>query len=305
MALDASAQRIIDLLAQANAKPIAESSPTEARAAMANLALLGGEGAPVASVEHRDLDGVPVIVVTPTGSGPFPVFVWIHGGGWVIGTADESLASCRNMAVKANCVVVSVDYRLAPEHKAPAATDDCRTAIDWVLAHAAEIGGRADAVAVGGDSAGGNLAALMALHYGDRLRHQALVYPATDLTMSHPSIDENAEGFLLTKAAMLWFGEHYLAGTSIDPRDPSVSPYYAPDEVLADAASATVITAGYDPLRDEGEAYAQRLVRAGVEVTQRRFGGQIHAFFSMPAAMPEAVEAEDLIASRLRLAFAD
>lgn len=304
MALDASAQSIIDLLAQAGGKPLDEGTPSEARAAMANLALLGGEGADVGRVTNGDADGVPIIVVTPQGDGPFPVFVWIHGGGWVIGSAAESVATCRNLAAKAGCVVVSVDYRLAPEHKAPAGIDDCTTAIEWVFAHADQLNGRADAVAVGGDSAGGNLAALMAQRFGHRLRHQALVYPATDLTMSHPSIDENAEGYLLTKASMVWFGNHYLGGSGLEATDPMVSPLYASDDVLRGCPPATVITAGFDPLRDEGEAYAARLEAVGVDVTTQRFDGQIHAFFSMPLMVPEAVAAEDLVAARLAASFA-
>lgn len=307
MTLDASAQNILDLLAQAGGKPIGEATVDEARAAFANLALLGGQGADVASVTNADANGVPVVVVTPNTDAAgkaLPILVWIHGGGWVIGTAEESVATCRNLADKAGCIVVSVDYRLAPEHKAPAATDDCAAAIDWVLATASTFGGDATKVAVGGDSAGGNLSALMALRYGDRLVHQALVYPATDMTMSHPSIDENAEGYLLTKAAMEWFGQQYLEGVTIDRTDPSISPLFADEATVAASASATVITAGYDPLRDEGEAYAARLAAAGVDTLQRRFGGQIHAFFSMPLMVPEAVEAEDLIAQRLRESFA-
>ena len=304
MALDASAQNIIDLLAQAGGKPLEESTVAEGRAAMANLSLLAGDGADVANVADADADGVPVIVVTPHGDGPFPVFVWIHGGGWVIGTAAESVATCRNLAAKANCVVVSVDYRLAPEHKAPAGIDDCATAIEWVLDNAEQLNAVPGRVAVGGDSAGGNLAALMAQRFGDRLCHQALVYPATDLTMTHPSIDENAEGYLLSKASMNWFGEHYLGGSGIEPTDPRVSPLYAADATIAASAPATVITAGYDPLRDEGEAYAAKLAAAGVDVEAKRFPGQIHAFFSMPLTVPEAVEAEDLVATRLRAAFA-
>ena len=304
MPVDPAAQAVLDLLAQAGAPPLHEQTPEEGRAAFAGMALLGGEGAAVASVAEREVGGVPAIIVTPNGDGPFPILVWIHGGGWVIGSAGESLATAKDLAAGAGCVVVSLDNRLAPEHRAPAAVEDCVAAVGWVLDHGDQLGGDPARVAVGGDSAGGNLAALVALAYGPRLRYQVLVYPATDLTASHPSIDENAEGYLLTKASMEWFIGHYLDGTDLDPKDPSLSPLFADDEAVAAAAPAYVITAEFDPLRDEGEAYAARLRAAGVPVVARRFDGQIHAFYSMPAAIPAAVEAIDQTAELLRAAFA-
>ena len=299
MGLDASAQNILDYLAQAGGKPLEESTPAEARAAMANLAMAAGQGADVASVEERRVGGVDALVVTPHGEGPFPVLVWIHGGGWVLGSARESIATARNLASKAGRVVVSLDYRLAPEHQAPAAFEDCVAALGAVLDDPGSVGGRGS-VAVGGDSAGGNLAALCALHFGPRLGAQLLVYPSCDLSMAHPSIDANGEGYLLTKAGMEWFRKHYLDGTGLERTDPRLSPMANSDEVLAASAPAMVITAGYDPLRDEGQAYAARLRSLGVEVHDRCFEGQIHAFFSMPEVMPEAVEAEDLAAAFLR-----
>jgi acetyl esterase len=265
--------------------------------------MLGGDGADVASVTPATYGGVPGITVTPHGTGPFPVLVWIHGGGWVIGSADESIATARDLAAGANCIVVSLDYRLAPEHKAPAAADDCITAVGWVLDHAHEFGGDPARVAVGGDSAGGNLAALTALRFGSRLRQQVLVYPATDLTLTSPSIDENAEGYLLTKASMQWFVGHYLDGSGTTATDPGISPAYADDAALAASAPAFVITAEFDPLRDEGEAYAARLASLGVPVTARRFDGQIHAFYSMPAVIPAATDAIAQTIEVLRTAF--
>ena len=304
MPLDPAAQNVLALLAAAGGPPLHEQTPDEARGAFAGMALLGGEGPEVADVVEREIGGVPSVVVTPHGTGPFPVLVWIHGGGWVIGTAAESTATCRTLADGADCIVVSVEYRLAPEHKAPAALDDCLAATRWVLDHAPEIGGDAARVAVGGDSAGGNLAALVALAFGGRLRHQLLVYPVTDLTLSHPSIDENAEGYLLTKAGMQWFVDHYIAGTGVVADDPSVSPLYATDAAIAAAPPAYVITAEFDPLRDEGEAYAARLAAHGVPVVQQRFDGLIHAFYSMPLAIPGAVTAHERSVELLRAAFA-
>ncbi len=304
MPVDPAAQAVLDLLAQMGAPPLSEQTPEEGRAAFAGMAMLGGEGAAVASVVEREVGGVPAVVVTPAGEGPFPIFVWIHGGGWVIGSATESLATAKDIAAGVGCVVVSLDYRLAPEHKAPAAVDDCVAAVGWVLDHGAELGGDPARVAVGGDSAGGNLSALVALAYGPRLRYQVLVYPATDLTGSHPSIEENADGYLLTKASMEWFIGHYLDGTDVDPKDPAVSPLFASDEAVARVAPAFVITAEFDPLRDEGEAYAARLAAAGVPVVARRFDGQIHAFYSMPAAVPAAVDAIGQTVELLRTALA-
>lgn len=303
MPLDPAAKNVLDLLAAAGGTPMHESSPAEARAAFAGLKMLGGDGADVASVVAGTYGGVPGLTVTPHGTAPFPVLVWIHGGGWVIGSADESVATARDLAAAVGCIVVSLDYRLAPEHKAPAAIDDCITAVGWVLDHAAELGGDPHRVAVGGDSAGGNLSALVAIHFGRRLAHQVLVYPATDLTLGSPSIEENAEGYLLTKASMQWFTNHYLSGSGLTADDPSLSPAFAADDAVRNTAPALVITAEFDPLRDEGEAYARRLADLGVPVTARRFDGQIHAFYSMPLVIPAAVEAIELTVQELSRTF--
>jgi acetyl esterase len=305
MPLDPAAQAVLNLLEEAGGPPLEEQTPEEAREFIKALAALGGEGAVVASVDERDVGGVPALVITPTGDGPFPVLVWIHGGGWVIGSAVDSQATARDLAAGAGCIVVSVDYRLAPEHKAPAALDDCIAATRWVLDHASELGGDPSRVAVGGDSAGGNLSALVALELGDRLCYQVLVYPATDLSMAgpHPSLDENADGYLLTKAAMRWFIDHYLVDSGITSDDLRVSPLNAPDAALRRTPPAFVLTAEFDPLRDEGEAYADRLRAAGVDVTHRRFDGQIHAFYSMPLAIPASVEALAQTAELLAKAF--
>jgi acetyl esterase len=293
MPLDPAAQAVLDLLEEAGGPQLEDQTPEEARELFAGLVALAGEGAAVASVDEREIGGVPALVITPHGVGPFPVLVWIHGGGWVIGSAVESQATARDLAAAAGCIVVSPDYRLAPEHKAPAALDDCVAATRWLLDNAGELGGDPSRIAVGGDSAGGNLSALVAIEFGERLRYQVLVYPATDLSMSevHASLEENADGYLLTKAGMKWFIDHYLDDSGLASDDVRVSPLNASDEALGRTPPAFVITAEFDPLRDEGEAYADRLRNAGVDVTQRRFDGQIHAFYTMPLAMPAAVEA--------------
>jgi len=303
MPLDpAIASLLADMQAQ-GAPPMHTLSPPEARTASERIIPLAGEGAEVAARVDRQVGGVPARVYTPLGDGPFPVLVWIHGGGWVICGLDHYDSLCQDLAAGAGCVVVSLDYRLAPEHKAPAAIDDCIVAVEWVLANAADVGGDPSRVAVGGDSAGGNLSAVVAQHFGSRLAGQLLVYPATDMALASPSIDENADGYFLTKDSMVWFRGHYLDGSGVDRDDPRVSPANASDEVLATTPPALVITAEFDPLRDEGEAYAVRLQSLGVTAKQRRFDGQIHAFMVMKAVTPDASEAIDDSVAFLKSVF--
>jgi acetyl esterase len=302
--LDASAQSVLSVFAQSD-RPSPDALPiNEARDGYAALSSLGGTGAEVATVDHRRIAGVPCVVITPIGAGPHPVIVWFHGGGWVLGSADQSIPVTRDLAAAAGCVVVSVDYRLAPEHPAPAAMVDCSAVTAWVIEHGAEEGWDSSRVAVGGDSAGGNLAALVAQEQADALRAQLLVYPATDLTRSSPSHVENGEGFVLTARVIDWFVKNYLGGTGIDPADPTVSPAAASPRRLGRTARASIITAGYDPLRDEGRAYAEALRSAGVTVDHREWEGQFHPFFNLRTLIPEAGEAIDWLADRAREAFA-
>ncbi len=304
MALDPTVATFLTQLEAIGAPPIHEQTLEMARLGMDMLAPLGGEGADVASVEEREIAGIRTIVYTPHGDGPFPILVYIHGGGWVIGGPQHYHGICRDLSAGAGCIVISLDYRLAPEHKAPAAVDDCLAATGWVLDHAGELGGDATRVAVGGDSAGGNLSALMAQAFSNRLVYQLLIYPATDFAGSFASIDDNADGYFLTRDAMEWFSQHYLEGSGVSTDDPRVSPLRARDDVVAGVAPAFVITAEYDPLRDEGEAYAERMRSLGVDVTMRRFPGQIHAFYGFRLAMPAAGVAIDQSSALLRAAFA-
>jgi acetyl esterase len=303
MSLDPVVAGFLQALEEAGDPPINELEPPAARELIVALAELGGTGPEMAAEAPVDAGGVPAVVYTPFGDGPFAVLVYFHGGGWVIGNTDSHAPTCRELAARAGCVVVSVDYRLAPENKAPAALDDSLAATRWVLGHAAELNGDASRVAVGGDSAGGNLAALVAQALPGRLVAQLLIYPAVDLTGSFPSVLENADGYFLTKDAMDWFIGHYLDGTDIKPDEPSVSPWFADDDVLAATPPALVITAEYDPLRDEGEAYGKRLAALGVPATVRRFDGMIHAFYGMTTMLPAAIEANELSAGHLRQAF--
>jgi len=300
--LDPAIKTVLDQLETMGGPALHEVSPDEAREMMKLLTAIEGEPEAVARVENTMIAGVPVRVYAAE-RGPQPILVWYHGGGWVIGDLDTTDGVARKLANRADAVVVSVDYRLAPEHPFPASVDDCWAVLEWVAANGAELGGDPPRIAVGGDSAGGNLAALMAIKARDAgisLRHQLLVYPVTDLTLSFPSIDENAEGYLLTKDSMVWFVNHYLGGA--DPKDPNISPYYV-DDVSA-VAPANVLTAEFDPLRDEGEAYADRLKDAGVAVEMKRYDGMIHGFYGLGSITPVADEAIATSAARLRAALA-
>jgi acetyl esterase len=308
MPLDPQAKAFLDQLAAANAPPLSDLPVDAAR--LAADALFSAQGAvePVARVENRGIPGpageIPIRVYTPEGTGPFPVLVYVHGGGWVICGLDSHDPPCRALANAVPCLVVSVDYRLAPEHKFPAAADDAYAATRWVAEHAAELGGDPRRVAVGGDSAGGNLAAVVALmareRGGPRLVHQLLVYPVTDAGLDTASYRENGDGYFLTRDTMAWFWGHYLRSRA-DVEDPHASPLRARD--LAGLPPALVITAEYDPLRDEGEAYAARLRAAGVPVRTTRYPGMIHGFFGMLATFDQARTAIDESASALRAAF--
>jgi acetyl esterase len=299
--LDPAIKTVLDQLESVGGPALHEVSPDEARQMMKLLTAIEGEPEQVEHVEDHTIAGVPVRVYGAA-QGPQPILIWYHGGGWVIGDLDTTDGVTRKLANHADALVVSVDYRLAPEHPYPAPVDDCWGVLEWVAANGAELGGDPARIAVGGDSAGGNLAALMAIKARDAglsLRHQLLVYPATDLTLSFPSIDENGEGYLLTKDSMVWFANHYLGGA--DPKDPHISPYYADD--LSGVAPAHVITAEFDPLRDEGEAYAERLADAGVPVDVKRYDGMIHGFYGLGLVTPVADQAIDASAAGLRAAF--
>lgn len=224
--------------------------------------------------------------------GQLPILVWFHGGGFVIGDLSTADPTCRALASQSGAMVVSVDYRRAPEHPPPAALEDCLAATAWLAEHAGELGGDGSRIAVGGDSAGGTLAALVALgarDHGPQLALQLLVYPATDLTLSHPSVREFGRSpFLLDMRALEWFTDHFLQGSAAD--DPAVSPLFASE--LRGVAPALVITAEYDPVRDEAEAFAARLRDSGVAVEQVRYAGQIHGFFTMDLVFPAARRAQ-------------
>jgi len=288
---------------------VENQTPAQARAAFEQMRLpLPVEE--VAHVEDRTVPGpggaIPVRVYRPaTAATPAAALVWFHGGGWVIGSLDSHDGLCRALANKTDAVIVSVDYRLAPEARYPAAAEDCYAATRWVAENGAAIGADGARIAVGGDSAGGNLAAAVSLMARDRsgpaLRHQVLTYPVTDHDFERPSYRDNAEGYLLTRGAMQWFWDHYVPDRA-QRNDAYAAPLRA--EKLVGLPPATVITAEYDPLRDEGEAYAARLREAGVPTVATRYDGQIHGFVSLFEVFEQGKAGVAQIAAALRAALA-
>jgi acetyl esterase len=297
MPLHPQARLLLDAIAGLNLPDLSELDAVKARdLTKAQRATL--PPGPDALVEDREIPGpsgpIAVRIFRPFGTDGkrLPALMWFHGGGFVIGSVAESDADCRKLATEASAAVVSVEYRLAPEHPFPAAPEDCYAATAWVVEHAAELGIDPGRIAVGGDSAGGNLAAVVALMARDRgaprIRFQLLVYPVADLvSLETKSHHENAEGYFLTRRTMLWFREHYVKNEA-DRKNPYVSPVHADLRWLP---PALVITAQFDPLRDEGEQLADRLERAGTVVTRRRYDGMIHGFFSMNAFLDDGKRA--------------
>jgi acetyl esterase/lipase len=309
MPLDPQAQRVIDAMAALNLKPVEESTPAEARESIrTRTAALGPFPDVAAVVDHRvPVAGgeITVRAYSPGGPGPHPALVYYHGGGWVIGDLYTHDGLCRSLSAAAGCAVLSVDYRLAPEAKYPVPVEDSYAALLWIVANAGRLGIDRRRIAVGGDSAGGNLATVMALLARDRrgpaLRLQVLIYPVTDHDLDTASYRENATGYVLTRDAMRWFWDHYLAHEA-QRREPYASPLRAPS--LAGLPPALVITAEYDPLRDEGEAYAARLRDAGVPVTLTRYPGMFHGFVRLTKFLDQARTAVDEIAGSVQKAFA-
>ncbi len=249
---------------------------------------------------------VPLRVIVPITAAydeALPVVLYFHGGGWVLGSHETVEPQCRYIANAAKAIVISVEYRVAPEHKFPAAVDDCLWAVRWVYEHAEEIGGDKNRIAVAGDSAGGNLAAVTAQQVresGPSLAAQVLLFPVTNLSFDTPSYSENANGPFLTRAMMEMFADTYL--NNLDERlDVRASPFLADD--LSGLPPTTVVTASHDPLRDEGKAYAERLVEAGVPVQHRNWDGYSHAFASWGGYIDAAYEVLDFCADGLRKAL--
>lgn len=310
--LDPQVAALIEQMNQHPSPPLYTMTPEQARAA-ANpvIVQMGGVPEPVAQVENLTIPGkdgghIPVRVYTPEGQAPFPVLVYFHGGGWLICNLDTHDALCRSLANGAGCVVVSVDYRLSPEHKFPAGLDDCYGAVRYVMENAARFQVDAAHVAVAGDSSGGNLAAAVTLMARDagaaKLVYQVLIYPALNLaSFDTPSYRDYGTRFSLTTPEMQWYRDHYLARPE-DAQNPYASPLLAVD--LRGLPAALIITAELDVLTSEGEAYANRLKSAGVPVTYHCYAGMIHPFVSMRLMVSRAEDAIREICAALRSAFA-
>lgn len=311
---DAAMQKVLDAHKALGPKPIETLSPAQARqqptpadAVKKVLADAGKSTVPEPGVTVKDMtvpvDGgsIPVHIYTPEGKGPFPVMVYYHGGGFVIADTRVYDASPRALAKMANAIMVSVDYRQAPEHKFPAAPNDAYAAYIWTTQHAKEFNGDPMKVAVGGESAGGNLATVVSMMARDKKAqmpvHQLLVYPVVDNDMNTPSYQRNANAKPLNKAMMGWFFKHYGG----DPSSPYALPMKAAS--LKELPPATIVAAEIDPLLSEGKAYAEKLKKDGVKVDYKEYSGVTHEFFGMGAVVPKAKDAEQYAADALKKAF--
>jgi len=301
MTIDADLQPIVDAVnaAAADAPPIHEQTVADRRAGYAALSALAGEGPAVDRVEDSTIAGVPVR--SYRNADAQGIFVYIHGGGYTIGDLDTHDPVCRQLCVESESTVISIDYRLAPEHPFPAGIDDCWAVLQAIAADRASHGTSAnDKIVIGGDSAGGNFSAVLALMARDAgldLAAQLLVYPAVDSEDDSPSMTENGVGYILTADTMQWFGDQYAA----DAADWRASPRRAGSHTSV--APALVITAQYDPLRDQGAAYAEQLRDAGVDVTHTNYEGMVHAFFQLSPIVKQASVAITEVAAAAKAAL--
>ncbi len=308
MPLDPQLQAARDQRERDNAPPLYTLSLADARAAdLASIRQDGGEAEPVFEVSELTIPGpggdLPLRVYRPSATRPLPALVYFFGGGWVLGTIDTADGVSRRLANSSGALVAVAGYRLAPEHPFPAAVDDCYAALRWAAGHAGELGADPARLAVGGDSAGGNLAAavtLLARDDGPRLAGQLLVYPNTDQLADDESMRAAGDPFLFNRHSVAWYRGHYLTSPQ-DAASPLASPLRAPS--LAGLPPALVITAEYDPLRDQGEAYARRLSAEGVPAELRRYPGMTHGFFTMAGTLEASRAAIAQAAAQLRIWF--
>ena len=303
-------QRVLQVMAEAGLQPIEAMTPAEAREQMeATAQARKAEPLPVARVDERLIPGpaghIRLRLYWPNTAAPVPAIIYYHGGGHVIGSLDTHDLVARNLCAGAEAVVASVDYRMAPEHKFPAAVEDSFAALEWVHANAKKLGADSGKIGVHGDSAGANLAAVIALMARDagspRLRLQSLVYPVADYGLAGDSYDKYAQGYgLLTRESMVWFRNHYLRSPK-DAEDWRASPIKAPS--FGGVAPAIVITAECDVLHDDGERYAEALRRAGATVEYKDYPGMIHGFFGMMPAVDDAMNAQRAVWAAFKRAF--
>jgi acetyl esterase len=305
MPLDKQMQAILLQMESLQIPPNEQLTPDEAREFRKLRPLAPGpETCKVSNVSvYNDGISIPVRVYEPAGSGPFPILVWYHGGGWVLGNIETADPISRHLCEASNFVVMSVDYRLAPESKFPAAVIDALAVAEWASKQGHIYNGDPELVAVGGDSAGGNLATVVAIKAkqlgSPNIFFQLLVYPVTDFNFETKSYIENSEGYSLTRNGMKWFWDHYLNDEN-DSCNPDATPMNA--ESLEDLPPALIITAEFDPLRDEGELYGEKLQNAGVNVTISRYDGVVHGFFTMTSVLDLAKNALKEAANALKSA---
>lgn len=308
MSLDPQAKQLLDALAGMALPNLDDTDPVELRAMMSLPA--GAKAAPVAAMDDVLVPGpyreIPVRFYKPEGEGPFPLLVFFHGGGFVVGDLNSYDPLCRTLCHETGMMVVSVDYGLAPEAKFPQGPEECYSATQWLVDNAQSLNIDPGHVAVAGDSAGGCLATVVCQmsqqRSGPSIAHQVLVYPVTDFNFDTDSYRENGDGYFLTQAMMRWFWGHYL-NTESDGANPMASPLRA--ENLSGLPKTTIITAGFDPLRDEGVEYNDQLQAAGVETEHRHYDGMFHGFLSFAEAIDTAAEATDYISQRLKSVLAE
>ncbi|MCW2765602.1 MAG: Alpha/beta hydrolase [Nocardioides sp.] len=299
MPVDSGVATLLDLIQNSGYPPMHEGTPEVARQAFRAMTVdpvQPHDVIPVGSVEERVVGERPARLYRPDGAGPFPTLVYLHGGGFVIGDLDTHDQLCRRICRDAEAVVLAVDYRLAPEAPFPAALEDALAAVRWAAARLPELGGD-EMLAVGGDSAGANLSAVAAQALPDLVRAQVLLYPPTHVLGEYPSRVDNALGYFLEVPTMEWFFETYVTGVDVDPDDVRLSPLLGDPSGVA---PALVVTAEFDPLRDEGEAYAAKLRQAGVAVDQVRYDELVHSFHDMGMLSPAAVAATEDFVARIR-----
>ena len=306
--LHPQAQAFLERMEEKGSLPSHALSVEGARESLNEL-LITDKSEPVGEVQDLTIagpneEGVPVRIYTPEGSGPFPVLVYFHGGGWVKGNLETHDDLCRSLTNDIGVATVSVDYRRPPEHPFPAGLEDCYAVTRWVTEYADAFDGDPDRIAVGGESAGGNLAAAVSLLARDRdgpsLDHQILLYPVLDRDLERQSYVEKGEDYNLTTSSMEWYWDHYLVN-EVDAKNPYAAPLQVRD--LSDLPRATVVTCGFDPLHDEGVRYAERLDSVDVPVRLLDYDDQIHGFISFPDHMDQALELREELATELRDTF--
>ena len=306
MPLDAQIESVMEQVAALGFPPSHTVSAQEARSNA--KARPRGKGPDVHKVEDikipSDAGPIPARIYTPSDETSLPVLVWFHGGGWVVGDLESADATARHLCNESSSVIISIDYRLAPETKFPGAPDDCYAATQWVSENASSLNADPDKIAVGGDSAGGNLAAVVSLmardKQGPKIGFQLLVYPVTEMNFNTKSYIDNAEGYQLSRDGMIWYWDHYL-----EDKEASNNPYAAPMKAqsLQNLPPALIITAEYDPLRDEGKAYAERLKAEGVTTQYTMYSGMIHGFFGMASVVDKGRAAVKEAADAMRKAL--